>query len=293
MSQPPDHPAQQAPDYTPIAVGPDHPTTGDPLWIEPQHREGGALPGDHYSTRGRWRQPFFPTADHPADSNHRMVGRVGLLRAWDRLYVALSELEKSTTGDAVPVAENPHNDPVALAIAAAYEGLEWVHSLDEHFQLSGSYANASDLDADAGPVVEAMVGARNASHHGLRRVLGVALVPIVSYVASDKRWELNEPSEPLLDALTVPRDQRHFASVRWTSDIPERVEALVKPRDKKLRSQHQRQAFLEHLAGRDVRSTFGVAAGFLLFTVEGKPSPNFAVNPALHPQTFRRLLPGE
>lgn len=262
-------------DYTPRAVGPEAEISGDPVWILPQIRTGGAYPGDRFHVRGRWKQRIWPTGTHPADWNHYMVGRVGLLQAWQRLYEALGRAEKTMTStDVSGASSNPHDDPIAQAMVAAYEAMEWIHSLDEHLLKDGRYQTASDLDQIAGAIVEGVIAARNASHHGLRRVVGVARVPDTVYVAlADLRWELTDRSDTASG----------FLSIRWLQGIPSRAELGIDANEAVLRSKRQHQAYLDHLAGREVRSTIGVAAGFMLYTVSGRLAPASIENPADHP----------
>ncbi|GAA1437982.1 hypothetical protein GCM10009616_40640 [Microlunatus lacustris] len=165
-------PPEDPPDYTPRAIGPVDPVTGDLTWIAPILRDGGGVQGDHYISSGRVGERIFPSDRNPADWNHYVVGRIGLRHAWQRLWSATAR--NSFEPPANEVDDPAGQDPLAQVIVALYEALEWIHSLHEHLHLDGKYSNPSDLDPIAGQTVSGLLGARNASHHGMRRVVGVA-----------------------------------------------------------------------------------------------------------------------
>lgn len=154
-----------------VEVGPELEDSGDPQWIQPEYAAGGALPGDGYLSYGRWRERIPPTATHPADLNPRTMCRAGLRQALRRLFEAMS-LPHSTVAAAGPV----DDDPTVRAIIATYDALEWVHTFNEYARAASLYRNATDLDPVNGSFVEGAIGARNASHHGMRRVIGIVEV---------------------------------------------------------------------------------------------------------------------
>jgi len=168
---------------------------------------------------------------------------------------------------------SPSQDPIVKAIVAAYEALEWVHSLDEHLILDGKYSRASSLDPVNGPLVEGAIGARNASHHGLRRVIGIVHVARPIYAAIGARWVHQG----------TYADGESDLQIRWVRDLPMRIEEGAEEVSA-IRSTRQLQNFNEHLAGREVRHTFNAIAAFFFHSIMGRSAPpEMFFGPAAHP----------
>jgi hypothetical protein len=257
--------------YTPCvtyARGPEYEDSGDPQWIEPEIREGGALEPDAYIGWGRWRARIFPPDVNVADSNPLVLGRHGLMVAVDRLFQALSTMPAT-----LPVESTlpPSESPTAKAIVAVFDALEWVHSLHDHLE-SNVYTTPSAMDPEIGPYVEGLLAARNASHHGLRRVVGFTPVAMSVYKVDGGRWV---HSGEYMDRPTV--------QLRWVRDLPPRSEAKESDRAV-LRSSTQIANYSQHLAGRDVRNTFLAARAFFFNSISGLLVPPDALyGPAEHP----------
>lgn len=267
-----------------IVPGPEDLESGDPAWIEPELRSQGALNGDGYSAYGRWKARYYSEDAHLADTHPLTVGLVGLRAAMARLEREVLDMAKRwrEARDAPatiepeepgPAPTAPNDDPIVRAVVAVYDALEWIHSLDEHLKNAGVYANAADIDPVAGAFVEGAIGARNASHHGLRRVVGAVSVPPSAYVAVGRRW--------LLDREAAPEPT--VVQVRWVNELPRRTEAkhAGKPA---LRIPQQEAAYADHLAGREVRNTLLTCWGFFLYRIHGEPIPEGMVfTPAAGP----------
>lgn len=253
----------------PVIAGPEFNESGDPEWIEPEYREGGAFSGDQYSNYGRWRERLFPIGDHAADSNPLHLGRVGLHQAMVRLHDAFSVIGGYAAADVLNRLGG--SDPTVLAIIATYDALEWVHSLDDHLKRTGRYKRATAIDQVHGPYVLGAVGARNASHHGLRRVVGVVDVPRAVYKAEGRRWV----------HTGTYNTQFTDIQVRWTEFLPlESGGDSPNP----LRYPDQEQAFRDYLAGRDVRNTFNSILTFFSYSLEGStPDVSLIFGPAVNP----------
>lgn len=250
----------------PVVRGPESPSTGDPEWIEPVLAEGGAINRDRLYAFGRWKARYYPTDKHLADDNPLTMGRVGLRAAMARLGETVSAARQAMADGPVeePGVDEPVNeDPTVKIIVAVYDALEWIHSLDEHMKREGKYENATDLDAVLGAYVEGAIGARNASHHGLRRVVGAVRVPPASYVAVRERWVLDE-----VDGL-----EASVVQVRWVEKLPLRIEAKEAGKSGALRRPEQEAAYEEHLAGREVLNTLMRCWAFFLHTVVDQPVP--------------------
>lgn len=263
----------------PRPIGPEWNDSGDPEWIEAELKEGGAYSGiDMYVPWGRWRERIFDDSSHPADANPLVLGRVGLRRATH----AVSEAQKD--GGTPEDSSLPDQDPVVQALLATYEALEWIHSLDEHLKLDGRYGNAVDVDPLYGAYVEGAIGARNASHHGLRRVLSTIPVARPIYKAQGDRWV----------HTGAFHDQGPLPSLRWRRTLPPRMESGT-PRDARIiYSERQLEAFHEHMAGREVTMTLYAVIAFFYLSIDGRPvPPEFLSAPSWHPPTIDpRSLPG-
>lgn len=251
-----------------IVSGPEFNDSGDPAWIEPPLAVGYALPGDQYTGYGRWRERIFPTETHLADKNPLTIGRVGLRRALARLDEVLSP---STQSPENPV--TPNEDELVSAMVGLYDSLEWIHSLNEHVVKIGRYRNPSDLHAALGAMVNGAVAARNASHHGLRRVVGIVEVPRAIYQATTNRWVHTGTYD----------SSRPDLQVRWVEKLPMRSEP-GEDQVKALFSAKQERDFTEYLAGREVRHTIRLVFEFFLYTIDGKTAPpNLYFGPATNP----------
>jgi len=246
--QPTDNPdvaATGIPIEPPRAVGPDYEDTGDPSWIEPQQAVGGMLSGDLFSPYGRWRERIYEPreADPPTSFG---IGLMGLVAALERLFAAVViDAADPATQDSEPV--NAGRQRRITAIAAAYDALEWTHSLDELCRRAGKYQRAPDLDPVGGPIVLGAIGARNASHHGLRQVVDIVDVARPLYEATGNRLVRS----PRLSESMVTKQ------VRWVENLP--LPPLNVP--------SQESAYLEHLAGREVRNTFILIRNFFFASV--------------------------
>lgn len=252
---------EPGPEYGAIEVGPEYGDTGDPAWIRPRLREGGAVSGrDGYlPASGRWRERLYSDESHPADVNPFIVGRVGLRLAVDTLWRVLH----SSEGQAEPATHlEADRDPVVLAMVATYEAMEWVHSLDEHLRAEGRYERASDLDPVYGGYVDGVIGARNASHHGLRRVIGVMGVTRPTYAARGPLW-----------VHTGTLNDIEYPSVRWLRTLPSRTEAKYVDDTTPIYSLRQLQEFEKHLSGREVGLTLRAAMGFFYYSLDGEGIP--------------------
>lgn len=261
---------QVSPECGQIEAGPEYGDTGDPAWIRPGLRERGARSGvDLYSSVGRWRERLYSDYRHPADVNPFIVGRVGLRLAVDKLWQELT----LSDGDKSEVDPIPERDPIVLAMIATYEAMEWVHSLDDHLKADGRYEHASDIDPVFGGYVQGVIGARNASHHGLRRVLGVVTVARPIYAATGPLWVHTGTTGDVTDQ-----------SVRWLPTLPQRTEAKHADDTQPIYSARQLRAFEEQLAGREVRLTMRAAIAFFYFSLRGKEVPrDWTAAPSWHP----------
>ena len=106
-----------------VEVGPEYEDSGDPAWVRPELREGGAFPGDMYVAWGRWRERIYPDETAPEFRRPLEVGTAGLRNAVIRLGHASNPPRQTPDGpDSLP-------DPLT-AITATYDALEWVHSID-------------------------------------------------------------------------------------------------------------------------------------------------------------------
>lgn len=242
-------------------IGPEYRDTGDPSWFEASLAPGGAFSGDRYIGRGRWKDRIYPTGEHAADRNPLTVGHVGLRSAMTRLHAALYPSEATAPEPVGAEAGTPNADPTIRAMVAVYDALEWIHSLNEHLRLDGRYKRATDVDPWAGEFVLGAIGARNASHHGLRRVVGRVDVQWPVYVAEGTRW-----------VHTGQLSDHAGIDVRWVEHLPPRPEEseVDKPA---LTYPSQVDAFEKHLAGRDVYNTLTVCWAFFRFRVLGEPLP--------------------
>jgi len=247
--------------------------------------EGGAYTGDIYSAYGRWKARHYPVDRHLADDNPLTVGRVGLRAAMGRIDEATRHVSEAarqeqsdapeehldTTSEQTPAA---NDDPIVQTIVAVYDALEWIHSLDEHLKNDGRYKDATELDPVAGAFVEGAIGARNASHHGLRRVVGAVNVPASTYVAHGPLWVLSNEPGPV---------RHRFVQVRWVEDLPGRIEAKHAGKAA-LRIPDQLTAYQTHLAGREVRNTLLTCWGFFLYSVDGEEiPPEMVFSPGIYP----------
>lgn len=258
--------------------GPDFNDSGDPEWIEPPLAVGYAYPGDQYTGYGRWKERIFPTAAHLADKNPLTIGRVGLRRALSRLDEVLAP---STQNPGAPV--TPNNDELVSAMVGLYNALEWVHSLNEHVSKSGKYSDPSDLHSELGAMVNGVVAARNASHHGLRRVVGIVEVPRAIYQATATRW---------VHTGTYDESQPDL-QVRWVEKLPMRSEP-GEDQTKALYSAKQEKDFIIHLGGREVRHTLRSVFEFFVYTIDGKTAPpGLYFGPASNPPMIDPTAPGE
>ncbi len=243
-----------------LAVGPEFEESGDPAWIAPQVATGGARPVDLYIARGRWKERAYPPdlsqrtyrRDDPLS-----LGRTGLDEAVGRL-TRLLPLSDGPEAGSISTAD------LACAIAATYDVLEWVHSLNEYLvQIEQRYKTASEIDKVHGPFVEGAIGARNAAHHGLRRVVSVVWLGAPIYRVDGYRWV---HTGTYTDDVTP--------SVRWLQKLPGPA----------LRFDEQRRNYEAHLSGRDVRGTVLRLHDFFFQTVDGRPAANTNLdNPAYHP----------
>lgn len=251
-------PADSYPDNRLFPHGPEFGDSGDPQWIEPRLDGGFALPGDLYLAFSRWKDRIYPSVEHPAEHNPVTLARTGFRAAFDRFYEMQRTLPESLEGEADLV---PRESPTLRALVAVQDVLEWTHSL---FELHRSeFPIPSDADAVFGPFVTGALGARNAAHHSLRRIVGLAKVPPAIYVVDGPRW---------VHSGTYAEDQQ-FVSVRWVEDVTPDI-----------RLPYQRSAYLSHLAGRDVRNTLNGIFGFFFYTVEGNSPPrDLIMNAAHHP----------
>lgn len=244
----------------PGAVGPEFGESGDPAWGEAPLRDRGAYSEiDIYTGWGRWKERIYPSDPHAADSNPFALGRFGLQMASMRLHQALRPPEESA-GEVD--AKDLHHRRTTAAIVAVYDALEWVHSLHDHLIESGRYKRPADVDATYGPYVEGVIGARNASHHGLRRVVGFIDVARPIYAAKGTRW--------VHTGTYADRDPDR--QLRWVETLPVRSETGA-DKTQALRYASQSSAFEQHLAGREVRNTFAAVNAFYFYALDGKEPP--------------------
>lgn len=243
-----------------VLAGPEYDETGDPQWIESPIHEGGAHPGDRFVTLGRWRERIYPTGIHPADENQHTLCRAGLRQAVRRLFDVLNP----TDAKPAQAGETVNDDATVKAILATYEALEWVHSFWEYMRDEEKlFAAATDIDPLYGPYVEGAVGARNASHHGVRRVVGIVPVEHPIYLLTGRRW---------IHARQMTSET--YLQVRWVESLP----------GEPIRSANQNAAFIEHLAGREVRNTFNAISAFFFYSVRGEAAPyDMLFTPARNP----------
>lgn len=222
-------------------------------------KPGGAYPGDIYVAPGRWRERLAPPNPSSFDDTPLTVGRSGLASALSRLRGALYPM----VAPGQSRTQQQSDQALLSAVTATYDALEWVHSLDEHLRVSGRYTTALSEDPTCGGFVEGAIGARNASHHGLRRVVGFVDVPSPKYVAEGRRWTHTGEYDSTWSV----------AQVRWVSQLPLRTEPKETGKSA-LRWTKQEQSFIEHLAGRDVRNTFNALTAFFFYALDGKPLPS-------------------
>lgn len=252
------------------ARGPEFDESGDPTWIEPEIQVGGALEGDSYTGWGRWRARIYPPSAHISDSNPLTIGRVGLWTAVNRVSQVLNSLATSLPDEE---AMKPSESPTLQAVVAVADALEWVHSLHDHLTYKGEYRRPSELDAELGPYIEGLIGARNASHHGLRRVVGFVTVPMSVYAVKGRRWVHTGTY-----AETAPSLQ-----LRWIQSLPPRSERRERGKPA-LRYADQIDAFERNLAGRDVRNTFNASIAFFFSAIAQQTwSPDTLYGPAAAP----------
>lgn len=258
----------------PVAQGAEYQETGDPEWIDAGIGHPGALPGDLWAMRGRWRERIYPTEKHLADVNQDVVCRVGLRQALDRLWDAVNVKDPNPTA----FGGKANDDPTVVAMIATYDALEWIHSFDEYLRKEEkTYESPSKFDPVHGPYVEGALGARNASHHGVRRVVGLVDVQGPIYALDGRRWTRT--------GLLTPQS---FAEVRWVEELP----------GEPLRSKVQQAAYSTYLAGRNVRNTFAALFGFFFFSVVGEAVPDGTISthvqlaPAVDPR-YENWVPGE
>lgn len=250
--------------------GPDYADSGDPEWIEPEIKAGGALEPDFYVGWGRWRARIFPPDDHISDNQPLALGLSGLAIAVTRLFEILGNLPSPLPDE---TGQNPGETPTVKAIVAVYDALEWVHSLNDHLTRAKTYQFASEIDAELGPYVEGLLAARNASHHGLRRVVGFVPVEMSIYKVHGNRWV---HTGGYTDGAAITQ-------LRWVRALPPRPEAGEQDRPV-LRYADQIAAYVEHLAGRDVHNTFRAAGAFFFDAVRGRDvDPDTLYGPAHHP----------
>lgn len=234
-------------------VGPEFLDSGDPEWGEAPLREDGAFSGvDLYVGWGRWRERIYPSGTHPADSDPLALGRTGLRVAFAQLHTALFPGNRA---DPQPgSATNDLLEATTVAVQAVYEALEWAHSLHDYLVKNGRYSKPTEINAELGAYVAGALGARNASHHGLRRVVGFVDVPRPIYAARASRWvHTGTYADTAVDR-----------QLRWVKKLP------PPPLD----HAWQEKAYEDHLAGREVRNTFAALLGFFIWVIDGHPVPS-------------------
>ncbi len=233
-------------------------------------KAGGALEPDLYMGWGRWRARIFPSDDHVSDNQPLALGLSGLAVAVTRLFEILANLPSPLPDEN---GQNPGGTPTVKAIVAVYDALEWVHSLNDHLTSANAYRPASEIDAELGPYVEGLLAARNASHHGLRRVVGFVPVEMSIYKVHGNRW---------IHTGTYT-DGSAITQLRWVRALPPRPEPGEQDKPV-LRYADQIAAYVEHLAGRDVHNTFRAAGAFFFDAVRGRDAdPDTLYGPAHHP----------
>jgi hypothetical protein len=246
------------PDNRIFPHGPDFEETGDPEWIEPRIAEGFARDGDFYTARSRWKERIYPSASHPAELNPIPLARAGFRSAFQRFLKMAGDLPESLEGEEEL---EPFESPTVAALVAVQDVLEWTHTLHEIYRVQ--FPRPTDADPVFGPFVTGALGARNAAHHDSRRVVGLVTVAPALYTVNGFRW---------VHTGTYP-EGNEFVSVRWVEDLTSSI-----------RLPYQREAYLSHLAGRDVHNTLNGIAGFYLYTVNGaEPPADLLLGPAHHP----------
>lgn len=146
-------------------------------------------------------------------------------------------------------------------VSATYDALEWIHSVDEHYRQDAVYSSPTDIDSEAGGFILGALGARNASHHGLRQVVEYVEVERPLYAARNYRWEHTGMYAP----------DTTDSQLRWIRELPLRQEVNGDPGT--IRSRRLEQAFLNRLSGREVRNSLAMVSEFLFFTARNRPLP--------------------
>lgn len=224
--------------------------SSDPLRLSPVPGVGGgAFPGDFFTGRGRYRDRIYP----PDDRTYEADTELG--RGEHGLHLAIVRAEKAADFEGVRSIDEARPSHEHAAQVATYEVLEWAHSLHDYYRERETYEDPTALHSDIGSFVEATMGARNASHHGLRRVVGIAATSQPIYVATEMGdWKhtgrYTEPNRP---------------SLRWRRELPPPA----------LQSQRLQKLYTNFLAGTDVRLTFRMLARFFFYVVPGKDLPPY------------------
>jgi len=245
-----------------LEVGPAN-DEGDPAWIRPALKEGGARPNDEFHSYGRLRARLYPPTTHPMRTNPMPMIRHGYRLAIERWNATVADLPEDLAAEE-GLALDAQTSPSALVVIATHDVLEWVHSMHDFLRASGVYSDRltpSEVDSELGPYVDGLLAARIALHHQFTPVVGLVPVESVRYRPEGDRWVLQGLSD------SPPRLQ-----VRWSETIPE------------INSTRQRQAFLEYLAGRHAGDTFEMATHYFWTQMGSPPEVPFVESgPADHP----------
>lgn len=197
--------------------------------------------GDPFAALDSWSEKRPPTDHHPFDVDPLRLGRTGFAVAYNRLHEELSTLGNEEPKFGRPEVRRAITSRTMLAL---YELLEWSHSIHDLLRETRPDYRAKfpgETDHDYGRFVEGALGARNAVHHGLRRLAG--------YV---------EHRMPVVDGIyPFPPVVRHL---RWVSSLPAQQEDNAR----------FREAFNQHLAGTDVRTTFRIANAYFSRVIDGR-----------------------
>lgn len=206
---------------------------------------------DPFESVDSWREVRPPNDKHPFDVDPTSLGRTGFAVAYQRFEEALeprgNEEFKTSRPDVLKWI-------TAQATFAVYEALEWTHSLHDTLRSTSGNGYDEDVwpsqrDPELGPLVEGALGARNAIHHGLRRVVGYIVQPL-----------------PLVDGVAPhPATVRHL---RWVEEVP------IPTRDGKpvQRGKDARRfadAFNDHVRGLDVRNTLRAINAYFARAIDG------------------------
>lgn len=224
--------------------------TSDPPRIIPAEGVGGgAFPGDFFMGRGRYRDRIYP----PEDRTYS--GDTEVSRGEQGLHLAITRAQEAAQFEGIQSIDGARPSHEHAAQVATYEVLEWAHSLHEYYQRLGTYEDPVELHPDVGSFVEAAIAARNASHHGLRRVVGIAAVSLPIYLATEVGdWkhtgQFTEASHP---------------SLRWRRELP----------PPPLRSARLQALYADLLAGTDVRLAFRMLARFFFYLAPGREMPPY------------------